>query len=310
MTLRTVHQLAIVTLGLTFSLILWGGVVHSTGSSLACPDWPLCYGELFPPMQGGIAIEHGHRLLASLVGLLTLVITVGLFSQHKRGALSPLSKRFRTLGALAVLLVVLQGVLGGITVIYQLPLAISSAHLATSMLFGTVLVTIAFLTREGRQVAPLSVAIKATLPWIAVTVLAIFIQIVIGALVRHTGSGMACGRDIFLCDGTLWPPQGPARLHMAHRLFAIVVFVLVTTTASRVLWFARAKAELGKIRIIARIQLVLVTLQGLLGAWNVLCYLALSAVTAHLGTGALLLFNSALFYLILRERPIEKRAVA
>src|SRR5688500_4894341 len=121
------RRLTFVLFALTFVLLLVGGVVHTTGSSLACPDWPLCYGEVFPPMRGGILYEHSHRLLASAVGLVTLVVATLTWRRP--------DPRLRILAALGVALVIFQGCLGGLTVLLRLPPIISVAHLATSMVF-------------------------------------------------------------------------------------------------------------------------------------------------------------------------------
>ncbi len=300
MTRRWIHTLAIATLGLTLVLITWGGLVHTTGSSLACPDWPLCYGKVFPEMKGSIAVEHGHRLLASLVGMLTVIIAISLWRDPSVKVYPKLRRRLVTLGMAALVLVLFQGILGGITVIYKLPLAISSAHLATSMVFAVIMLAIAFFTRTPNKTAAVSLPVKATTPWVGLTALTILVQIVIGALVRHTGSGLACGTDIVRCAGIWWPAWGPAQLHMLHRLGAAVVFVGVTATAGRVWWLSRIDPAQTKLRLIARIQFALVITQGLLGMLNILSYLAMTSVTAHLAIGALLLCNTSLFYLVLR----------
>ncbi|MCY4524813.1 MAG: COX15/CtaA family protein, partial [Halobacteriovoraceae bacterium] len=77
-------RLVSITIFLTFCLLIWGGVVHNTESSLACPDWPLCHGQFFPKMAGGILIEHGHRLLASLVGFLCLLLWINGWKNRKQ----------------------------------------------------------------------------------------------------------------------------------------------------------------------------------------------------------------------------------
>src|SRR4051794_5739474 len=107
-------------IGTTFFLILLGGIVHTQGASLACPDWPLCYGMVFPPMEGDILLEHGHRLLASAVGLMSVALAVLTYAMG--GAI----RRWALLG---VALVLGQGILGGLTVLYRLPPPISIAHL-------------------------------------------------------------------------------------------------------------------------------------------------------------------------------------
>src|SRR3954447_1409624 len=118
----SLRRFAIVTASCTFLLLLMGGLVHNTRSSLACPDWPLCYGQVFPKMEGGVLIEHSHRLVASTVGLLTVLVAGWLYRRRER-------RLFRVALA-AVALVVFQGLLGGITVLYRLPTWVSTTHLA------------------------------------------------------------------------------------------------------------------------------------------------------------------------------------
>src|SRR6266849_9864193 len=106
---RGIHRLAGATAAATFVLLFVGGLVTSTGSGLAVPDWPLSFGRVFPPMVGGVLFEHGHRLAATLVGCLTLVLALWTVVGDARASV-------RALGLLALLAVVLQGLLGGITV--------------------------------------------------------------------------------------------------------------------------------------------------------------------------------------------------
>src|SRR5438309_10929572 len=112
----------------TLFLIFAGAMVTSTGSGLAVPDWPLSYGMLMPPMIGGIFYEHGHRMVAATVGLLTVIQAIWLQRRER--------KRFvRILGWCAVGAVIAQGLLGGLTVIFLLPHAISVAHAGLAEIF-------------------------------------------------------------------------------------------------------------------------------------------------------------------------------
>src|SRR5438128_2060604 len=118
---RGIHRLAAATAAATFVLLFVGGLVTSTGSGLAVPDWPLSFGQVFPPMVGGVLFEHGHRLAATAVGCLTVVLALWTVVGDARASV-------RALGLLALLAVVLQGLLGGIPVLYKLPLAVSVTH--------------------------------------------------------------------------------------------------------------------------------------------------------------------------------------
>ncbi|MCI0410935.1 MAG: COX15/CtaA family protein, partial [Acidobacteria bacterium] len=115
------HRFAVFTALSTLLLVLAGGLVTSTGSSLSVPDWPLSFGQVFPKMEGGVFYEHGHRMIAASVGLLVSVLMVWLLKSEPR-------RWVRRLGVAAFLAVVAQGVLGGITVLFKLPLLVSMGH--------------------------------------------------------------------------------------------------------------------------------------------------------------------------------------
>lgn len=118
---RALFWFSILTAFVALILIFSGGLVTSTDSGLAVPDWPLSFGTLFPEMQGGVIFEHSHRVIAGSVGVLTLLLTIGLIAWEKRGW-------FKLYGALLTALVVLQALLGGLTVLMKLPTAVSVLH--------------------------------------------------------------------------------------------------------------------------------------------------------------------------------------
>ncbi len=267
-----ISRIASLTLALTLCLMMLGGLVHSTGSSLACPDWPLCYGQVFPEMKGGVLIEHSHRLLASLVGLLTIL----LFALSCRKSQS--DRGLTKICGLALALVIFQGLLGGLTVIYQLPTAVSTAHLGTSMLFLSTIFWILLRSDFGPTQG------QALPGFLKLALVALYLQILLGALVRHTGAAIVCP-DIPLCFGMLWPVDlhPTTRLHMLHRMMAVVVTFILIAAGLRMRRAGRPLNQLG----IATALLVCV--QVMLGIMSVLTKLAVVAVTAHLAIAAMLL---------------------
>ncbi|HTL70538.1 MAG TPA: COX15/CtaA family protein [Candidatus Eisenbacteria bacterium] len=179
------HRYATFVTAMTGILIFAGGLVTSTNSGLSVPDWPLSYGTAFPPMIGGIRFEHTHRLIAGTVGVLTLVLAIAVWRAESR-------RWMKGLGLAALLAVVAQAVLGGLTVIYLLPAWISVTHACLAQTFFSLVASIALFTsnewREGR-VEPCEYAGSLRRLLITTTAFA-WLQLVAGAIVRHTGRGL------------------------------------------------------------------------------------------------------------------------
>lgn len=183
---RSLHRFAVFTACCTFLLVIAGALVTSNEAGLAVPDWPLSYGTLFPPMVGGIFYEHGHRMIAGLVGILTIVLAV--MTQFRE------SRRWlRNLAWGALGLVVAQAVLGGITVKFLLPPPVSSAHATLAELFFITIFSVAVFTGKWWQSAlpqfedAGSPRLRSLTVWTSVLILA---QIVLGAAFRHNAFGI------------------------------------------------------------------------------------------------------------------------
>ena len=180
------HRFALFTAGCTLLLLVAGALVTSNDAGLSVPDWPLSYGSLTPPMVGGIRYEHSHRLIASFVGLLTIVLAVWLWLREPRPWV-------RRLGLVALGAVIAQGVLGGLTVWFFLPVPISVAHASLAQLFFSTVISLALFTSRWWQSdlpqlddsgAP---RVRQLALW---SVAAIFLQLILGAALRHKGFGI------------------------------------------------------------------------------------------------------------------------
>ena len=168
------------TAAAAFFLLFAGGMVTSTGSGLAVPDWPLSFGTINPPMVGGIFFEHGHRMVASAVGVLIVLMAALTQRQEDRPGV-------RRLAWWTVGLVSLQGVLGGVTVWFGLPVAVSAAHATLGQTVFCLLVVMAdaVLGEAPRARVPASLRAAG-----AAAVAALWIQLLLGAVMRHGGSGL------------------------------------------------------------------------------------------------------------------------
>jgi cytochrome c oxidase assembly protein subunit 15 len=318
---KNLHWFAVATAICTFFLVIAGGLVTSTGSALAVPDWPLSYGKLMPPMVGGIFYEHSHRMVATFVGLLTVVLTVWIWRKEKR-------RWVRILSLIALIAVIMQGLLGGLTVLFLLPTGVSVGHATLAQTFFCIVTSLAFFTSRwwlsdhqptaetrGDSARPKSsqqTGAPSTFALCVAMTLAVYVQLILGALMRHTGSGLAVP-DFPLAYGQVFPALSPESvaaynerliqtdvrlaaegavtssqilIHMLHRLWALVV-------AGAIIWASfrlRKDSVLSKRLSSFSITLILLlSLQVTLGAWTVLSMKAVPITTAHVAVGALLL---------------------
>lgn len=225
------HRFAIFLACYTPLLLLAGALVTSTGSSLAVPDWPLSFGTLFPKMQGGVLFEHGHRLIAGSV--LVLAILFALFTQkiEKRSWVKKLAW-----GALFAVL--LQALLGGLTVLLHLPTQISVSHAGLAQIYFCLVVTLALVTsKDWIEEKPNRLVDRPSSirKWAFWTTGLVYLQILVGAVTRHSGAGLAIP-DFPLSNGNLLPSDWSflVAIQFLHtRIGASVVLLFVAHTAYR-----------------------------------------------------------------------------
>lgn len=285
-------RLAFATTVATWILLLIGGLVNPMGASMACPDWyfiPTCNGELLPEMTGGVLYEHGHRLWASWVGLLTLVLA---FVTWRAKNVDATSKK---LALSALVLVCVQGTLGGITVKLNLSSSISTLHLGTAMAFFGLLIALTF------RVAP--PAARPSTPsmhrgLVLAAVAAVFAQVILGGMVRHLGAGLICGDDWVGCGPSGWTKQPLAHLHMTHRFVAYALVPIVLLAGRHAAREAAATGNNLAARL-AKLPAVLILVQVALGLLTVATGRSVAIVTFHTATGALVLASLWACYLAL-----------
>ena len=295
------HLYALLVAVSTAILIFAGGLVTSTGSGLSVPDWPTTYGWFmltFPldKMVGGIFYEHTHRLIASVVGLLIVGLAAWLWRSEQRPWV-------RRLGYVALAAVITQGILGGITVLWFLPDAISIAHAGLAQLLFCLTISIALFTSPGwnRSYSRPGAGILAsdrkpldadrTLRRVAIATTGLtYVQIIVGATMRHTGAGLAIP-DFPWAFGHLVPPVWSAAIaiHYAHRVGAVLVTALALATVGHVLYHHRGRLELRRPSLLL---LTLLTVQITLGALTVLTGKHYVINSLHVVTGAMVLATS------------------
>ena len=286
----------------TFALLVIGGTVNPTGSSLACPEPTfVCHGQLFPPMTGGVFYEHGHRLVAQGIGAMQIILTIVLIVRRR-----PLWKLALLLGGM----IATQAFLGALTVYYLLPWYVSTAHLLLGMSYFAALIYTAFKTRPAATADELErharrrQELGAARKWILIAVGAVFVQLLIGALVRHHGAAMVClGMPTCTIGGDWWPTIGVQKLHMVHRGFGVAVGVITTIAAVQVFRHARSWPAL---RVLAVIAPLLVVTQILLGIYTVMTMRSVPVAVAHFAGAAALwaLWTSATLLTRPRERAV------
>ena len=261
-----------VTVGWTLLLLLLGSVVHATESSLACPDWPTCFGTMVPEMTGGVFWEHLHRLVA---GGLVMMFGLATWLSRKEGA-EPSWVLPASVAGIGLLVV--QSVFGGLTVLYRLPDLVSTTHLGLAFLFLALATALASVTHRTPPAAMTSERRERVRTLAALGAALVFAQSLLGALVRHMDAGMACP-DLPLCLGRVVPPlvNAPIIVHFAHRVGAIAVAAFVLGLAA---WLRHTDVP-EPVRRWSAAAAILVTAQVVLGALSVTTVLAVVPVAGH-----------------------------
>jgi len=306
----------------TLFLIFVGSLVTSTGSGLAVPDWPLSYGTLFPPMVGGIFYEHSHRMVASLVGFLTLCLAVCLARVEKR-------RWVKYLGFAALAVVILQGLLGGITVLFLLPKPISISHGILAQTFFILTIIIAYsqsAERLNREIKGSPEPVSKILWDCSIIFALIYVQLIIGAIMRHTSSGLAIpdfpqmggsflpGFDEKMLININWHrfqmnlpsvimPQ--IMIHFGHRLWAGLILIWVVVLTIKTFRYYTQEHQMFKTVLILD---AIILIQVGLGIATVLSEKFYTITSAHVATGALAL--GFITFLLLRVSPLSIKNTA
>lgn len=307
----------------TFPLIFLGGLVTSHHAGMSVPDWPNSYGYnmfLFPPRLwvGGIFYEHTHRLLGSFVGMLCIALTVCAW-------LTKNPRWVKWVATSVLIAVIIQGILGGLRVdLINLPLAIVHGCFAQAV-FCLAAFMAAISSRWWIQTpaCPLTTASRRLITLAFVCVGVIYIQLILGACMRHLQAGLAIP-DFPTSYGHLLPPdnlqaindyrlklgldrvtEGQIWLHFAHRCWAIVVAVLLLGLIGHIIYHNRSDSKLLRPAILL---LFLLAAQIPLGILTVLWRKPADIATAHVATGALILMVT--FLVAVRAKHLYSLPVA
>ena len=294
------HRLAKLAAAATFVLLLIGGTVNATGSSLACPEPTLlCHGSILPPMTGGVLYEHGHRLAAMTCGLLQIALSVMLLLERRKlwcllliftprrlaREIRASRSKDKKLGLLLLAMIVAQGTFGAITVGLKLKWYVSTTHLALGMSYFAMLIYTVFRTRRPASVVELDrharqrVELGSARTWIGVACGFVMMQVVLGGLVRHLGAALVCiGMPACTPTGDWFPDSAIQDLHMIHRGFGCITAVVTTIAAIQV--YRRARSWSG-LRLLALLAPLLVAGQIALGVFTVLTMREVPVAVAH-----------------------------
>ena len=258
----------------TYLLMVMGNVVTTTGSGLACPDWPLCYGTVVPPLNINIWFEWGHRLLGGTTGALILVSTIMIWMKTRGPA--------RWLSVSALGLIGVGAVFGGVIVLIEAPTLQGLLHLGVisfHIMLSTVIFTLMILTFRKLKGTESSPGDGIYLLFLAV----VFLQVFVGIFVRYGQATLACP-DFPLCQGSLIPQltNFKTTIHFTHRVIALIIFLITGAYLVQAI-------RLGRDVLSAAVTFGLVVAQGTFGALVVLSGMFLPFIISHGAVGFLLL---------------------
>ena len=261
--------------GVTYALIVLGALVRAHGAGLSCPDWPLCFGKVIPAFDARIAFEWSHRVLAGSVGLGFL--TLSALTLRKAGLRPQMGKGLLAAG----LLLALQIVLGGLTVLRLLASWTVTTHLLTGNAFALALVLLgrklwALADASGRDPSPRPEPATTSQKFAVVLAGALlFCQILLGGLVSSNYAGLACPDWPTCMNGEFFPSwRGAQGLHVLHRSFGYACFLAIVFAA----WSGRNHRVVRRWLAIAAL---LVSAQIVVGITNVLLRLPVEITGLH-----------------------------
>lgn len=273
-------MLAKITVAFIFLLLVWGNIVAGLKAGLACPDWPLCHGEVVPPFRWDIYIEFFHRLLGATAGLLLVILSYKRFREYP--GLTKL------IPVLTVVLLIFQITLGGIVVLMKLPVDITTFHFGIALLIFTLTLYLAYF--DGKTNMP-SFSLS-NFGWLFFSLaLLVFVQAVLGAYVRHTEAGLACP-DFPKCLGHWIPPvlRGIVLTHYIHR--SVAYFILIVVFSIFIYSFINSGLKHFRSRII--LLVILIFLQILVGVGVIHSKLFFAVTAIHISL-ALLILGTVLY---------------
>lgn len=290
---------AIGLVALTYFLLVFGASVRVHGAGLACPDWPLCFGKVIPPIDFQVSLEFGHRVVAGIVSLGFLWLGARVFA--KRALLGATSVR---LVVFAAVVLAVQIVLGGLTVLELLAEWTVTSHLLAGNTFCLTLLLLALQIADARRPvarAPVGAGLRVAAVGVALLVLG---QLALGGLVSSSHAGLACGTWP-TCDGTTWFPtfSGLVGLQVTHRVMAYLL--LAAGVVPLALTGGRGPAGRAALLLFGAILL-----QATLGITNVLLRMPVEITLAHTaGAAAVVLattwLNHEAWRAPLRSEPAE-----
>ena len=295
--MRRFQTLTIVTVVLTLVLIAIGSTVRTTGSGLGCPDWPLCHGQLYPPLERTAIIEYTHRTVAALVGLLILAQSIWTFVALRR------DRVLVALAAISLPLLGLQAYLGRVTVQRELPPEIVAFHLWTALVLLALLGLMAGYANLGPGRTRIDTPERrglARVAWIALGVTGVVL--VIGAYTVATGAGYGCSTWPSCAQAPI-PFAGGGPLQHTHWLHRITVLI-GGGAVGWVFLYVKDMRDVGQhLHRAAHTLIGLYGLQIIIGAANIWSNMAEWARVAHLAAGSAIWVVLVMIAVLARFRP-------
>ncbi len=280
------HRYIILVLVVTGVLIYAGGLVTTIGAGLAVPDWPLSFGSLNPSgwwKQPMVREEHGHRLIGATVGLLTLMMTIWIVFKEK-------SRHVRLLSVLALVMVIIQGILGGLRVIDK-NIYFAMVHACLAQVFFCTLVTLMWFTSSlwiNRKNDPSECFTKKEKRLAVIVFSLVVLQLIIGAIMRHSGAGLAIPTFPLIFGGIL-PPHWNFSIciHYSHRVLALIILIHVF-----IQWNSLRGQPFFIVRALVHLTACIIIFQTFLGGAIILTGRSIVPTNLHVLTGAFILAST------------------